>query len=97
QQVGVDLQGRDDHGGGDRPPGASQRDPGVEPAELPGGAGQEVEGRRGDPGGSPEVEIPSGRTFRPDVCAAAVSLRSTAAAHTEERTPMVMVDSNCRW
>ena len=34
----------DDDGGGDRPPGASQRDRGVEPAELPRGAGQEGEG-----------------------------------------------------
>ena len=50
-QMGADLQGCDDDGGGDRPPGASQRDPGAEPAELPGGAGQEGQarssGRRG--------------------------------------------------
>ena len=30
----ADLQGRDDDGGGDRPPGASLRDPGTERAEL---------------------------------------------------------------
>ena len=39
-QVGGDLQGPDDHGGGDRPPGASQRDPGAEHPQLPAGTGQ---------------------------------------------------------
>ena len=33
-EVGDDLQGRDDDGGGDRPAGASQRDLGVEPVQL---------------------------------------------------------------
>ena len=33
--MGGDLQGPDDDGGGDRPLGAPQRDPGVERAELP--------------------------------------------------------------
>jgi hypothetical protein len=42
-EVGTDLQGPDDDGGGDRPVGASQRDPGVERGELPGGAGEESE------------------------------------------------------
>jgi len=42
----VDLQGRDDHGGGHRPPGASQRDPGVEPAQLPGGAAKKSKPQR---------------------------------------------------
>ena len=44
-EVGGDLQGSDDDGGSDRPPGASQRDRGVEPIELPPGACQEDEGR----------------------------------------------------
>jgi hypothetical protein len=44
-EVGVDLQGRDDDGGGHRPAGAPQRNPGVEHAELPFGAGQEVQGK----------------------------------------------------
>ena len=48
-EVGGDLQGPDDDGGSDRPPGASQRDRGAEPAELPPGACQEGEGR-GDVG-----------------------------------------------
>src|SRR5512147_1305504 len=39
--LGGDLQGRDDDGGGDRPPGSPLRDPGVERAQLPCGAGQE--------------------------------------------------------
>ena len=38
----ADLQGPDDDGGGHRPPGASQRDRGVERAELPPGNGQVV-------------------------------------------------------
>lgn len=46
-EVGVDLQGRDDDGGGDRPSRAPQRDPGVEPAELPSGRGQEEQGQGG--------------------------------------------------
>ena len=53
--VGADLQGPDDDGGGDRPPGASQRDRGDECAELPGGAGQRsrsacTPAREGEPG-----------------------------------------------
>ena len=39
-EVGDHLQGPDDHGGGDRPPGASQRDLGVERPQLPPGAGE---------------------------------------------------------
>jgi hypothetical protein len=39
-EVGADLQGCHDGGGGDRPLGASQCDRGVERAELPGGGGQ---------------------------------------------------------
>lgn len=35
--VGADLQGRHDHGGGDRPPGASLRDLGAERSQLPAG------------------------------------------------------------
>ena len=48
-RMGGDLQGRDDDGGGDRPPGPPLRDPGVERAELPRGAGQEgpSDARRG--------------------------------------------------
>lgn len=42
--MGADLQGPDDDGGGDRPPGSSQRDRGDERAELPRGGG-EVEAR----------------------------------------------------
>ena len=45
-EMGADLQRPDDDGGGDRPAGASQRDFGTEPAELPSGAGEEVQGRR---------------------------------------------------
>jgi hypothetical protein len=44
-EVGADLQGPDDDGGGDRPPGSSQCDRGDERAELPCG-GSEVEARR---------------------------------------------------
>ena len=44
-EVGGDLQGPDDDGGGDRPVSASQRDRGVEPVELPLGARQKGEGR----------------------------------------------------
>ena len=39
-EVGSDLQGRDDDGCGDRPPGASQRDHRVERPELPRGESQ---------------------------------------------------------
>jgi transposase len=39
--MGTDLQGSDDDGGGHRPAGASQRDPGAERAQLPSGGGQE--------------------------------------------------------
>jgi hypothetical protein len=46
-EVGGDLQRPDDDGGSDRPPGASRRDCGVEPAELPPGARQEGEGKDG--------------------------------------------------
>lgn len=42
QQVGADLQRCDDDGGGDRPTSSSQRDPGVERAQLPSGEGQET-------------------------------------------------------
>jgi hypothetical protein len=42
-EVGEHLQGPDDNGGSDRPVGASQRDRGVEPAELPPGTCQEGE------------------------------------------------------
>ena len=38
--MGGDFQGRDDDCGGDRPAGASLRDPGVERAQLPRGASQ---------------------------------------------------------
>ena len=41
QQVGADLQRCDDDGGGDRPTSSSQRDFGVERAQLPSGEGQE--------------------------------------------------------
>ena len=41
--MGEDLQGSDDHGGGDRSDGTSQRDSGVEPAELSNGSSQEEE------------------------------------------------------
>lgn len=44
QQVGTDLQRRDDHRRRDRPAGASQRDPGVERAEL--SAGERKEARQ---------------------------------------------------
>jgi transposase len=43
-EVGTDLQGPDDDGGRDRPPGAPQCDRGIERAELPSGGGQEGEG-----------------------------------------------------
>jgi hypothetical protein len=43
--VGTDLQGSDDDGGGDRPAGAPQRDPGDERAELSRG-GSEADTRR---------------------------------------------------
>jgi transposase len=42
--MGTDLQGPDDDGGRDRPPGAPQRDRGIERAELPSGGGQEGKG-----------------------------------------------------
>jgi hypothetical protein len=43
-EVGADLQGSDDDGGGDRPVGASQRDRGVERAELPSRSGEASQG-----------------------------------------------------
>jgi Mu transposase, C-terminal domain len=46
-RLGVDLQGRDDDGGGDRPSGASQRDIGAEHPELPRRAGEEGEAGAG--------------------------------------------------
>ena len=51
--MGTDLPRSDDDGGGDRPISASQRDRGVEPAELPRGTGEEGQGeaRRGGDGG----------------------------------------------
>ncbi len=45
-KVGGDLQGLDDDGG-HRPPGASQRDLGVEHSELPTGGGQADQAARG--------------------------------------------------
>lgn len=42
-EVGADLQGRHDHGGGHRPTGASQHHRRTEPAQLPPGARQEIE------------------------------------------------------
>lgn len=47
QQVGTDLQGRHDHGGGHRPPRASQRDSGVERIELSARKREEAECRQG--------------------------------------------------
>jgi hypothetical protein len=44
--VGEDLQGCDDDRGGDRPPGTSQCDHRVEPAELPSGASEEEQTAR---------------------------------------------------
>lgn len=44
--VGTNLQGPDDDGGSDRPPGASLRDPGIERAELPCRGGQESQADR---------------------------------------------------
>ena len=49
-EMGIDLQGCDDDGGSDRPAGASQRDPGVEHAELSPGGGQEEQGQGGGAG-----------------------------------------------
>ena len=49
--VGADFQRRDDDGGGDRSAGASQRDRGAEPAELPVGTCEEGEGRGAGGGG----------------------------------------------
>ena len=46
-EVGSDFQGPDDDGGGDRPPGASQRDPGAEHRQLPAGGGQADQAARG--------------------------------------------------
>jgi len=46
-EMGAGVQGPDDGGGGDRPAGASQRDRGVERAELPGGSGEESQGGAG--------------------------------------------------
>jgi transposase len=43
-EVGADLQGSDDDGGGDRPVGASQRDRGAERAELPSRGGEASQG-----------------------------------------------------
>ena len=51
-EMGGDLQGSDDDGGGHRPLGASQRDRGIELAQLPAGACQERQGRRGGIGAS---------------------------------------------
>lgn len=42
-RLGVDLQGRDDDSGGNRPPGASLRDSGVEHPQLSSGTGEEGE------------------------------------------------------
>lgn len=50
-EVGADLQGPVDDGGGDRPPGASQRDPGADQSKLsPGGGRQSAAVRVSDNG-----------------------------------------------
>src|SRR5262249_45810489 len=57
-QVGEHLQGPDDDGGGDRPPGPPQRDPGAQRAELPPGASparSATESRGDDPRGLPDT------------------------------------------
>src|SRR5439155_26270326 len=46
--VGGDLQGRDDDSGGDRPVGPSRGHHRAEPAELPGGTGEEGEAGSGE-------------------------------------------------
>jgi hypothetical protein len=84
-EMGGDLQGSDDDGGSDRPPGAPQRDRGAEPVELPPGACQEGEGR-GDVGvsgasvaarGSRSMREPAvGPSSAPRDFAALVPLRS---------------------
>ena len=43
--LGANLPGSDDDGGGHRPISTSQRDRGIEPAELPSGAGEERQGQ----------------------------------------------------
>jgi hypothetical protein len=55
-EVGADLQGSDDNGGGHRPAGAPQRDPGVEHPELSPGASQEGQGAGRRRGGNPDQE-----------------------------------------
>ena len=62
-EVGDDLQRPDDDGGGDRSPGASQRDFGTEHCQLPTGGGQAGETARGGMTSDP------GRTRRPAACA----------------------------
>jgi hypothetical protein len=47
--VGTDLQRPHDDGGGHRPAGAPQRDPGTERAQLPSGSGQESQGTAPEP------------------------------------------------
>lgn len=63
-QVGGDLQGPDDNSGRDRPPGASQRDCGVEPAELSPGACQEGEGRGSECVGGASVTAHASRSVK---------------------------------
>jgi hypothetical protein len=101
-QVGDDLQRSHDHGGGDRPLGASQRDRGVEPAKLPAGTRQKSEGR-GDEcvaeahitarGGRAPRELAVGPGFAPRDFATLVPLRS-ARPHrcgTELRVMLIVV------
>jgi hypothetical protein len=54
-EVGAGLQGSDDHGGGHRPPGASQRDRGTERAELPSGGGEESQVEPAAAGGAHSI------------------------------------------
>jgi len=65
-EMGSDLQGSDDDGGGHRPLGAPQRDRGIEHAELSVGTRQKRQGRRGGNGAggitaaADEQQVPEG-------------------------------------
>jgi hypothetical protein len=90
-EVGADLQGSDDHRGGDRPAGASQCDRGVERAELPCRGGQESETSRcltkAEAGNS---EVPGWGPGVAPVAVAALRLPTPRQAPTPQSFPEVV-------
>jgi hypothetical protein len=79
--VGEDLQGSTDDIGGNRPSGAPQRDPGVEPAELPPGGGEAVKGGPvGGVNGRPDRESERGPEAERDRWGGRNSSRPKAAS-----------------